>query len=328
MRSNLRICILAVLLTPAMLSQDAPVFRETTTLVTVPCTVTDPGGLAINDLKVDDFRLYVDGVRRKIDNLWSEGDLPLLLGVINDVSDSQRNRISEKDRVVTQLLERVIHGKDRAFVVAVNENIILKSEVSAGPYGLRYRLLATPGGEPLTVSCGVPQGTHQRIRTVCGGTALWNAVYASAHLKLNGPAGNKALLILSDGNDTGSMHSFTEALDEVQQSGTVVYAVNYPDALNPDGSSGDLSRLTDETGGILFDRRDADYAEIISRIAADLRGRYVLGFRPDSTASETRRHSLMVEVLRSGATVRARREYSGPELAEGLGRVHAIEALN
>lgn len=86
-------------------------FRETTTLVTVPSAVTDESGLAIKGLNIDDFRLYVDGARRKIDNLWSEGDLPLLLGVINDISDSQRNHISEKDRAVTQLLERVVTGK-------------------------------------------------------------------------------------------------------------------------------------------------------------------------------------------------------------------------
>jgi VWFA-related protein len=306
MPGELRIPIIALLLTPAMLSQDAPVFRETTTLVTVPSVVTDEHGLTINNLKIDDFRLYVDGVRTNIDNLWPEADLPLLLGVINDVSESQRDQISEKDRTVTQFLERVIHGKDRAFVVAVNENIILKSEVSAGPYGLRYRLLTTPGGEPLTVSCGAP-GAH-----ICGGTALWNAVYASARLKLSGPAGNKALLILSDGNDTGSTHKFSAALEEVQRTGTVVYAIKYPDPLSADTSSADLQRLTDETGGVLFDAHGADYSAVISRIAADFRGRYVLGFRPESTGSDTQRRSLKVEVLRSGATVRARREYSGP----------------
>jgi VWFA-related protein len=189
-------------------------------------------------------------------------------------------------------------------VVAVDENIILKSEVSAGPYGLRYKLLATPGGEPLTVSCG---------GRVCGGTALWTAVYASAHLKLSGPPANKALLILSDGNDTGSTHHFDAALEEVQQSGAVVYAVKYPDGLSADASSDDLHRLTDETGGILFDPPvGEDYSGIISRIEADLRAHYVLGFRPESTGSDAQHHSLKVEVRRSGATVRARREYSGP----------------
>jgi VWFA-related protein len=311
MRCHLRISALALLLTSAMLPQDVPLFRETTTLVTVPCVVTDERGLTIHDLKADDFRLYVNGVRREIDNLWSEADLPLLLGVINDVSESQRTRISEQDLAVTQLLNQVVHREDRAFVVAVNANVILKSEVSEGPYGLRYRFLA-PGGEPLGVPCGTLEGTHGRRRPVCGDTALWNAVYASAHLKLNGPAGNKALLILSDGNDTGSTHTFSNALEEIQRSGTVVYAIQYPDALSTSPHSDELGRLAAETGGILFDPHTADYPEIVSRIAADLRGRYVLGFRPESTESDARRRFLKVEVLRSGATVRARREYFGP----------------
>lgn len=77
---------------------------------------------------------------------------------------------------------------------------------------LRHRVLASPDGEPL----GTPCGTLLK-RPLCGGAALWNAVYAAAHLKLSGPAGNKALLILSDGNDTGSRHKFSAALGEVQQ---------------------------------------------------------------------------------------------------------------
>src|SRR5580698_7973652 len=98
--------LFALLLATAMLSQDAPIFRETATLVTVPCAVVDANGLTIHGLNIDDFRLYVDGARTKIDNLWPETDLPLLLGVINDVSDSQRDHISEKDRAIKQLLEQ------------------------------------------------------------------------------------------------------------------------------------------------------------------------------------------------------------------------------
>jgi len=311
MPGNLRICIIALLVAPALRSQDAPVFRDTTTLVTVPCVVTDEHGLSVSRLTAADFRLYVDRARREIDHLWLEADLPLLLGVIDDVSESQHNRVSENERAVTQLLERIVHRQDRAFVVAVNENVILKSEVSEGPYGLRYKLLPQ-GGEPLGVPCGTLEGDHGRKRPICGGTALWNAVYAAAHLKLSGPAGNKVLLIISDGNDTGSTHSFSEALEEVQRSGTVVYAIQYPDAVNGDISSGDLQRLADATGGMLFHLQGADYSDPIARIVSDLHGRYVLGFRPESTSSDSLQHTLRVEVPRPGATVRARRGYSGP----------------
>jgi hypothetical protein len=88
---------------------------------------------------------------------------------------------------------------------------------------------------------------------------------------------------------------------EVQHSGAVVYAVEYPDTLQMGDSSDDLHRLTDETGGILFDPPGADYSGIISRIEADLRGHYILGFRPEATGSDTQRHSLK---LRSSAPER------------------------
>ena len=279
MRGDLRIPIVALLLTSAMLSQDVPVFHETATLVTVPCVVTDRNGHTINDLNVNDFRLYVDGTQREIDSLWLEGDLPLLLGIIEDVSQSQQNRISQNDLAATQLLQQVVHKQNKAFLVAVNDNVILKAEVTEGPYGLRNKYLP-PGGEPLGVPCGAFEGTRGRKRPVCGGPALWNAVYAAAHLKLNGPGDNKALLILSDGNDTGGTHSFSSALEEVKRSGTVVYAIQYPDDLGSNAPSSELSRLARETGGLLFPFRGKDYSAMISRIAADIRGRYVLGFRP------------------------------------------------
>ncbi len=286
-------------------------FHETSTLVTVPCLVTDGRGRLVGGLPLDDFRLYVDGARRQIDHLWQEAELPLLLGVINDVSESQRNRASENERAATQLLERVVHGQDRAFLVTVNENVMLKSEVTEGPYWLRYKVLAR-GGEPLGVQCGSLEGDHGRKRPVCGGTALWNAVYAAAHVKLNGAAGNKALLILSDGNDTGSTHSFDEAREEVQRTGAVVYAIQYPDALSAEPPSGELRRLAEETGGRLFELHGMDYSDVLGQIAADLRGPYVIGFRPESSGAEGQRHSIGVEVVRPGVTVLARREYFGP----------------
>jgi VWFA-related protein len=226
-RGDLRIPILALLLTPWVFSQDVPVVHETGALVNVPCVVTDGRGQTINNLNINDFRLYVDGVQRQIDSLWLEGDLPLFLGVIEDVSQSQQNRISQNDLAAAQLLQKVVHKQNRAFLVAVNDNVILKAEVSEGPNGLRSKF-PPPGGELLGVPCGATEGSRGRKRPACGGTALWDAVYAAAHYKLSGPGDNKALLILSSGNDTGSTHSFSSALEEVKRSGTVVYAIQVP----------------------------------------------------------------------------------------------------
>ena len=59
-----------------MLSQAVPLFHETATLVTVPCVVTDRNGMTINDLNIDDFRLYVDGSQGKSTVYGLKADLP------------------------------------------------------------------------------------------------------------------------------------------------------------------------------------------------------------------------------------------------------------
>jgi VWFA-related protein len=290
-----------------LLLQDPATFRADVTLVTVPCAVTGTvAGNPVPILKPDDFRLYADGVIQKIQNLWTEDELPLELGIILDVSDSQHAHTTERRTAVTHFLERMIGPKDRGFVVEVNEDVLLKQEVTHGPYGLRYKFLP-PRGEPFGFQCGTRASEGGRRRPLCGGTALWNAVYSAAQLKLNRPQGSKALLILSDGNDTGSTHNLDAALAEVELSGAVVYAVRYPDELelNSTDTSGGLRRLAAETGGMIFDPPPTDYSEILARVEADLRKRYILGFRPEPGPG---RHSLRIEVP-SGLTVRARRVY-------------------
>jgi VWFA-related protein len=308
MNLHLRGLALALCLLPALFPQDVPVFHADVNMVTVPFVVTNQKGVSVRDLQPGDFRLYVDGVRQDIQNLWSEPDLPLLLGVIIDVSESQGNNVTKNEAAVNQFLERIIRPQDRAFVVAVNENVILKSEVTGGPYGLRHVVLPSRG-EPLSIQCGAPEGWHGRKWSSCGGTALWNAVYTLTRRKLTRPNVSKALLILSDGNDTGSKHWLSDALEEVQRSGTTVYAVKYPDSLSGFDADGGLFRLADETGGVLFDSSNTKYSEILARIEADLRSRYIIGFRPGAIGGKSQRHLLRIEAARPELTVRTRREY-------------------
>ncbi len=308
MNLHLRAAALTLFLLPGLFAQDVPVFRADVNLVTVPFVVTDQKGVSVRGLQAGDFRLYADGVHQEITNLWSEADLPLLLGVILDVSESQRNNVTKNETAVNQFLERIIRPQDRAFVVTVNENVTLKSEVTGGPYGLRHVVLPSRG-EPLSVQCGTPPDEHGRKWSFCGGTALWNAVYELARLKMTRSNANNALLILSDGNDTGSKHWLGDALEEVQRSGTVVYAIGYPDPLSGFDVEGGLSRLTNETGGILFDPSSTKYPEILARIEADLRSRYIIGFRSGAVGDKGRRHSLRIETARPELTVRTGREY-------------------
>jgi Ca-activated chloride channel family protein len=262
--------------------------------------VTDARGLPVQDLKPDEFRLYDNGVVREIRHVWVEEELPLAIGILVDISASQRALLREHQNTVDGYLARLLRPGDRAFVVAVDEKAVLQSEFigrASGP----SRIPLARGGEPLGEPCPALRGRH-----LCGGTTLWDAVYETTHLELSRFTGSRALLILSDGNDTGSIHHLDQALEEVQRAGALVYAIRYPDPLS-ELAGGGLSQLAAETGGVEFAAPAGDYAAVLNRIQRDLRSQYVLGFHPEGGGGS--RHLLRVEILRPGVSVRSRRQY-------------------
>ncbi len=267
-------------------------------------------GAPVTDLTLSDFDLFVDGVRHRVDYLWTNSDRPLLLGIVNDVSLSQSARTAEGEHEIDRLLEQLIHGTDRAFVVSVNENVLLKSEVTRGEFGLRNAFLPLQGA-PFGTQCGEGVGNDGRLHPACGGTALWNAIYSSARLKFTSASANQVLLVLSDGNDTGSTHSFDESLHEIRRSGTVVYAVIYPNELGV-SSSNELQRLAEETGGQSFVLQGIRLDSVLSSIATTIQARFILGFLPDSPSTGDQGHKLRVSVHRNDVVVRARDQYSAP----------------
>jgi hypothetical protein len=140
-----------------------------------------------------------------------------------------------------------------------------------------------------------------------GTSPLWDGIYGVAHTDLQPAAGNKALLILTDGFDVGSAHSWKQAADAAHQAGAAVYAIQYPSSLG--GSyAPDLYRLVEEAGGVTFRPPRGNLDEIVSRLETDLRNRYVLGFRPEKLSGK-QRHEVRVEVTRPELSVRARKTY-------------------
>jgi len=104
--------------------------------------------------------------------------------------------------------------------------------------------------------------------------------YDAARLKLQGVRGNKALLLLTDGFDTGSVRTWSEAASAAQKADTAVYAIQYRSASG--GSyTPQLYRLVAETAGTWFSAPAGDLGPIVARLETDLRERYVVGFRPE-----------------------------------------------
>jgi VWFA-related protein len=299
---------LACLLASAAWPQNGTAFRSNVELVTIPCTVVDAGGVKVRDLAREEFRIYDNGVRRIVEHLWTDADEPLTLGVILDASESQRDQLDEHRQTALELLERILRPGDRAFVVAVDEDVRLWADLTGSAAGVR-RQMEFGRGSSFGQPCGRRASNAPGVApaSVCGGTPLWNAVYEAGR-KMRPLTGDKALLILTDGFDTGSTHSVKEAAEEVEWAGTVVYAIQYQSRLGGKYAP-DLYALAGETGGTWFSPPRGDYEAIPARMESDLRSHYVVGFRPENLSAGKVRHDVTIEVNRPGLTVRARKTY-------------------
>src|SRR5205823_9548371 len=96
----------------AAYSQTVPAFRSNTELVAIPFTVVDARGVAVHGLTREEFRVYDNGVRRTIDNLWADTDEPLTLGMIIDASESQRAQLAEHRKTALELVDRIMRPGD------------------------------------------------------------------------------------------------------------------------------------------------------------------------------------------------------------------------
>jgi Ca-activated chloride channel family protein len=111
-------------------------------------------------------------------------------------------------------------------------------------------------------------------------TALYDAIVYSLYSFLNVKS-PKALIVLSDGQDTSSKFTFDQTLEYARRSGVPIYAIGVGIPATDVDIRYHLGKLSGETGGnAYFIDQATDLARIYSTIQEELRSQYILGFYP------------------------------------------------
>lgn len=297
-------------------AQSGPDIRVDVDLVTVSCSVTDRNGVPVRGLKREDFALRDDGEAREISDFWQEADLPLTIAFVADVSGSQAGFIRSHREAVGQFFQQVMTTRDRAMVVEVASQARLLTDLtgSADDLNAAVEKIGTPAGKHSPMLGPPCRNAH--FPHSCGGTALWHGVYYAAK-QLKPVSGRKAIVILSDGMDTGSDVALTNVIEVAQSAGVVVYSIKYANPMRflslaatiAQAVSRGLERLVRETGGLSFSNPGHKLPEVFAEIESDLRNMYVLGFNPPANARDGQFHKLQVSVDKPGVSVRSRVGY-------------------
>jgi VWFA-related protein len=179
-------------------------FRTGVELINVTATVTDGSGRFVAGLRQDDFRIYEDDQPQPITHFNSER-VPVSLGIVLDTSGSMDG---EKMAAARAALERFLfeHLDDR-------DEVFL------------YRFDNAP--ELIEGWTMDREGLASKLRRIFprGGTAMYDAVAEAVPLAQSGRHRKKALVLISDGNDTSSRTDPRALKQLIRESEVLVYAI-------------------------------------------------------------------------------------------------------
>lgn len=278
--------------------EDIPTIRTRVEEVNVIFTVTDRRGRFIKDLKQSDFRV-VDDKRpaEAIRAFNAETNLPLRVGLLIDASASIRSQFKFEQEAAVEFLNQIIRPKvDKAMVVGFDSVVEVQQDLTNDTEDLSKAIRGLRPG---------------------GGTALYDAIYRVARERLmdTGDTENvrRAIILLSDGNDTQSRVTREEAIEMAQRAGVIVYTIGT--SLSPDKNAGDkmLERIAEATGGrAFFPFKIQDVANAFSDIQDELRSQYMLAYKPAEFLADGRYRSIEISTPERKLKVRARRGYFAP----------------
>jgi VWFA-related protein len=284
--------------------QEVPTFSTDVKVVNVLATVTDKKGQIIRDLTKDDFELSEEKRSQTVRYFTQQSDLPLTIGLMVDTSMSQVRVLDAERGASYRFLEVVLRPKDQAFLLQFDMRVVIRQTLTSSLKQLNDKLafVDTPTRRQLGLQSG-------------GGTLLYDAVVQAAEDVTAKQQGRKALILMTDGVDTGSDSTLADAVDAAQKADTLVYSILFADAGaygflgGPDGGR-PLRRMSQETGGGFYEvSKKLSIDQIFGLIQDELRSQYSLGYVSDKPVTISGFRNIELTTRRKGLIVRARDRY-------------------
>jgi Ca-activated chloride channel family protein len=254
-------------------------------LVQLPVSVLDRDGAPVPGLEQKHFRVSEDGVEQEI-TLFRHEDVPISVGLVIDTSGSMRDK---RERVGSAALVFISESnrEDETFIVTFNDQAYLE--------------------QGFTRSIGNLVDTLENL-DARGETSLNDAVWVSLdEVEGEGRMDKKALLVITDGEDSGSRYGINPVMDRLRETDATVYVIGL---LQLNDDRGGLFRrspssrarrslrdMAEASGGKAYFPATLDeIEEFCRRIAHDLRNHYTIGYNSTNEALDGSWREVEVEV--------------------------------
>lgn len=299
-----------------------PKYFSSTELVQVSVVVLDQQGRVATDLTKQNFEVFEDGVKQDIVECMSE-TAPVSTAFVLDQSRSMSSNLPLVIQGAYNLLDTQLKINDEFLLLTVDNR----------PKLIFPRF--TSNAET------IKQLISSNVAETKGLTSLYDAIYlAVANVKRQAMNPHRAVVVITDGEDTNSVHNKKEILDYLVEAEVPVFAVNASEpnifqtwitgrSGKPEFISGDsissaerngpkvLKELTSLTGGAVFTaHQPEDIPRIMSVLYDLISNQYTISYKPPADQAG-RRHKIRVQLTAAddrfaGYYLRYKNEYSRP----------------
>jgi Ca-activated chloride channel family protein len=278
---------------------DRPWFRSAVELVALEVCVKDRNGRFVGSLTPDDFLVLEDGIVQSVSLFVPEGLAPLAVALVIDRSSSMEGARLGRAKAAATAFLGALQADDLVELITFNGRV----------------------ARPVPLGASRQAAADAIDGLVAGGqTSLFEAIAVGVHdLERFAPRAGvdyrKALVVLSDGEDTSSRLAFEDLLDDARRSGVLVYTIS----LRTDKAGRwltapyHLTSLARDTGGRVISVQDIESLTTIYKdIAAELRHLYRLGYVPSRAERDGAWRTVAVRVRNRSLHVRTRAGYYAP----------------
>jgi len=285
---------------PAMQGEAAPGNDVRTMFV----AVLDKKGNAVSELKREDFSVRENGVPQEVLEVSPAGAMPLVVGVLVDVSGSLKldNSRGKKLQALSIFFADTIGTSDEGFVVAFAEDQNRLTRFTNRPAELQ-------------------EGLEKINKTLPGGgTTLYDCLVSAAESMQKERGGRRIIVVLTDFEDNLSNHSLEKTISRIQETGTAVFVL-LETAQDPrrlrseDQRQRAAEQVAQSSGGVVYGVESPKHAEAALRqIQVVVRNSYELKYRASSPPKKGQGVAVKVEVQRKDVKIiAAERRFSAAQ---------------
>lgn len=291
----------ATLALPKAQSQP-PVFGGGIEVINLNISVTDARNRYVTDLGEKDFAVFEDGVHQEL-SLFTHEDLPISLVLMMDTSASMDEKLPQAQTAAIHFV-RTLRPQDLAEVVQFNDRATVLQDFTSSTAALEAAIKKTRASGP---------------------TALHNALYIALKDLEKGKrsAGlrRRAVVLLSDGEDTASLITDDQVLDLARKTEISIYPVGIRseriqdrDRLSYSQAEHLLTALAQESGGqVFFPNSISELDSVYGRIAEELRTQYSLGYVSSNRRRDGKWRRIVVRIpVRNDLQIRHKLGYYAP----------------